>query len=49
MTPTFRTSRPDNWTQPRGNSGLSREHVHGKLLPMEEPRRSWWRRLLGRV
>ena len=33
---TITTTGQDNW-QPRPQSGLSREWVHGKLLPMDRP------------
>lgn len=37
----FRVTRTgqDNW-QPRASSGLSREYVHGRLLPMNAPEHS---------
>ena len=46
--PRYHTSRPDQWTLPRGRSGLSREYVHGRLQPMPEPKRGLLARILGR-
>lgn len=44
---TFRTSRPDSWTQPRPFSDANtRRHIHGPLLPMDDTAPSLWRRLL---
>lgn len=45
----FHTS-PDRWACPKGRSGLTREYVHGKLLPMQEPvaRRGLLARIFGR-
>ena len=34
----FRSSRPDNWVQPRAHRDASLRYMkHGPLLPMEEP------------
>ena len=34
----FRTSRADRWTQPRGSDDASlRYRAYGKVQPMEEP------------
>lgn len=41
------TTGQDNW-QPRPQSGLSREYVHGPLHPMEgEVKGRWWLALLS--
>ena len=43
---TFRTSRPDAWTQPRPYSDAStRLRMHGPIQPMEQP--SFLARLFG--
>ncbi|WP_202391715.1 hypothetical protein [Pontixanthobacter luteolus] len=35
---TYRSSRPDNWVQPRAYSDPSQRMMkHGRILPMEEP------------
>jgi len=44
----YHTSRPDQWTHPRGRSGLSREYVHGRLQPMPEPKQGFWAKVFGR-
>ena len=45
---TYRTSRPDPWTQPRPFSDASlRRHVHGPLRPMDAAELPFWRRLIG--
>lgn len=44
---TFRSSRPDNWTDPRPWTDASlRYQKHGPVQPMERP--SLWQRLMGR-
>ena len=36
--PTFRSSRPDSWTNPRPYTDASlRRMVHGRIQPMEQP------------
>ncbi len=36
----FRSSNPDSWTQPRPHRDASlRYHMHGPIMPMEEPKR----------
>ncbi len=36
----YRSSSPDSWTQPRPHRDASlRYHMHGPIVPMEEPRR----------
>ena len=45
-TPSFRSSSPDRWTQPRPFSDPSlRFAKFGALRPMEQP--SFWQRLIG--
>lgn len=44
---TYRSSRPDGWTMPRPHRDPSlRRHIHGPILPMEEP--GFFARLFGR-
>lgn len=43
----YRSSRPDGWTQPRPYSDASLRYMtHGPVQPMEEP--GFFARLLGR-
>lgn len=43
----YRSSRPDSWTQPRAHRDASiRYMAHGPIQPMEEP--SLFERLFGR-
>lgn len=45
---TFRSSRPDAWTQPRPHRDASlRRMTHGPIQPMHQP--SWLERLFGAV
>lgn len=42
----FRSSRPDSWTQPRPHSDASmRRHIHGPIQPMTPL--TLWERILG--
>ncbi|WJY19218.1 hypothetical protein QQS45_03005 [Alteriqipengyuania flavescens] len=35
----FKSSRPDSWTQPRAHQDpILRDYMYGKIQPMEEPR-----------
>ena len=44
---TFRSSRPDRWTQPRAHSDANtRFHSHGPIQPMHQP--GFFERLFGR-
>jgi len=49
MTPyPIRTSGQDNW-QPRARSGLSREYVHGPLVPMDDDTPGMFARIFRRT
>ena len=44
----YHSSRPDAWTYPRPRIAALTQHIHGPLRGMEEPRRSWIMRFVGR-
>ena len=44
--PSYRSSQPDAWIQPRAHRDASQRYMtYGPILPMEQP--SFWQRLFG--